>query len=475
MKRNLILTYLISIAWMSSVFGQNAQITLSIPASGLPQYTPIEGSLYVAGTFNNWHPNRADSKLNMDVNGNFSLNIDSLSNGQIIEYKFTRGNWDYVETQPNGTFLTNRTFIVNNGANPTHSIGNWDDMSNPSIPNSPTGNVRILNSDFVIPQLNRKRKIWVYLPPDYAITSQRYPVIYMQDGQNLFDNALSFSGEWGLDESMEQLFAGGDKGAIIVGIDNGGITRLDEYSPWVNTQYGGGEGEEYISFIVNTLKPHIDSVFRTESERDFTAIGGSSMGGLISLYAGIEYQNIFSKILVFSPSFWFSEECFNHVQTQGKQFPMKIYMMCGTPEGNGSVEIDMNLMFNTLVSAGFSNQEVKVVTKTDGQHSEWFWKREYPDGYQWLFDSQSTAIHYSMDESLPFILAPTPFTDSVTLIWKSPVKEYSVALFNSSGQNVYYDLRKGNHILDTHALPKGAYLLIIEFNGQVFRKKVLKG
>lgn len=475
MKRNLIQTCIFSIAWITVAFGQNAQISLSVPASGLPQLTPIEGSLYVAGTFNNWNPGRADCRLIPGANGSFSVNIDSLTNGQTIEYKFTRGNWNYVETQANGAFQTNRTFTVTNGATPSHSIGNWDDMSNPSIPNTPTGNVRILNSEFNIPQLNRKRKIWVYLPPDYALTTQRYPVIYMQDGQNLFDNAASFSGEWGLDESMEQLFAGGDNGAIIVGIDNGGISRLDEYSPWVNTQYGGGEGEEYVSFLVNTLKPHIDSVFRTEPGRDYTAIGGSSMGGLISLYAGIEYQEIFSKILVFSPSLWFSQESFNHVQAQGKQFPMRIYMMCGAPEGNGSVETDMNLMYNTLIGAGFTVPEIKVVVKADGQHSEWFWKREYPDGYQWLFESQSTAIHYSMDESLPFILSPTPFTDSVTLIWKSPVREYTVALFNSSGQNVFYDLRKGNHVLDTQSLPKGVYLLIVEFNGLVFRKKVLKG
>lgn len=475
MKRNLFLVGLYFWVFGLGVWGQNSAITLVIPASGLPDYTPIEGSLYVSGSFNNWHPGRSDSRLIPDGSGNYSLMIDSLTNGATIEYKFTRGNWDYVETQANGTFLNNRTFIVNNGSTPSHSIGNWDDMSNPSVPNSATGKVRILNSDFAIPQLNRKRRIWVYLPPDYAFSGKRYPVIYMQDGQNIFDNATSFSGEWGLDESMEQLFTGGNQGAIIVGIDNGGATRLDEYSPWVNTQYGGGEGDEYASFIVNTLKPHIDSIFRTETGRDYTAIGGSSMGGLISLYTGIEYQNVFSKILVFSPSFWFSQECFNHAQTKGKQYPMRIYLMCGTQEGNGSVVTDMQQMYNTLISSGFNAQELNFVTKSDGQHSEWFWKREFPDAYQWLFNTQTTAVQYSIDEELPFILSPIPFHDSLNILWKSPIKEFALALYNDSGQNVYFNNKAGSQVINTEKLPKGIYLLIIEYNGMVFRKKVLKG
>ena len=154
---------------------------------------------------------------------------------------------------------------------------------------------------------------------------------------------------------------------------------------------------------------------------------------------------------------------------------MRIYLMCGTPEGNGSVETDIKRMLDTLLSAGFAADELKLVTKADGQHSEWFWKREYSDAYLWLFESDTTAVSYSVDESIPFIVSPTPFTKKVTLIWKSPVGAYSVALFNSSGQNVYIEKKKGNHEIDTQALPKGGYLLIVEVNGRVFRKKVLKG
>ena len=467
------LAYVLSWGLWGNLWGQNSQVTLCIPSSNLPE--SATNQLYVAGNFNQWNPKRTDCRLKPDKTGNYSVTIDSLKEGQILEYKFTRGDWESVETQPDGTFINNRTFIVHNGATATHSIGNWNDMTNPTVSNTPTGNVRVLHSEFFIPELDRKRRIWIYLPPDYAVTTQKYPVIYMQDGQNLFDNTTSFSGEWGLDESMEQLFAGGDKGAIIVGIDNGGITRLDEYSPWINTQYGGGEGEKYISFLIHTLKPHIDSTFRTLTDRENTAIGGSSMGGLISLYAGIEHQDIFSKIMVFSPSLWFSEEAYIQVETQKRQFPMRIYLMCGTPEGNGSVETDIKRMLDTLLSAGFAADELKLVTKADGQHSEWFWKREYSDAYLWLFESDTTAVSYSVDESIPFIVSPTPFTKKVTLIWKSPVGAYSVALFNSSGQNVYIEKKKGNHEIDTQALPKGGYLLIVEVNGRVFRKKVLKG
>ena len=155
-------------------------------------------------------------------------------------------------------------------------------------------------------QLNGQGWIWLYLPPDYATSTKRYPVIYMQDGQNLFDNKTSFSGEWEVDETLNKLHSEGDYGAIVVGIDNGGNKRLDEYSPWKNSSYGGGEGDAYIDFIVQSLKPYIDTNYRTLSAPEYTCIFGSSLGALIATYAAIKYPGIFGKAGAFSPAYWFN-------------------------------------------------------------------------------------------------------------------------------------------------------------------------
>lgn len=456
--------------------GVIAQVTLRIPGNALPQLTPIEGKLYVAGSFNNWNAANTASQLLLQPDGSYAVTLSGLTNGTTVEYKFTRGNWDFVETLSDGSFLTNRTLTVTNGTTSNHAIANWDDVSTPGVANSSKPNVRILNAEFNMPELgNKKRRIWVSLPPDYNISpTRRYPVMYMHDGQNLFDNATSFSGEWAVDDSLDALFAGGDAGIIVVGIDNGGADRLNEYSPWVNTQYGGGDGDQYIDFLVNTLKPHIDNVFRTKPGREYTAIGGSSMGGLISMYGGIERQDIFSKLLIFSPSFWFSSQCFSHVTQKGKQFPMRIYMMCGTPEGNGSVQQDLNTMKTTLLAAGFSTTEINYQVRADGQHSEWFWRREFPDAYKWLFDSQATAIHAFAPENTPFYIVPVPVKTHLDIVWENATETYNVAIFNSLGQNVLFSTTKGNQTFDFQTYPKGVYLLIVEYQGKTYRKKILK-
>lgn len=456
---------------MTSCFAQSQKITLSIEVKNLPPTQVAENDIYVAGSFNNWHPGRADYRMQKIENGTYFLEIDSLTEGEEIAYKFTRGSWEKVERDSVGKDIPNRLLTVHHQAITYHTIANWENMTDPQT----VGHVQVLNAAYFMPQLNRTRRVWAYLPPDYFLGKQRYPIIYLQDGQNLFDNTLAFSGEWGIDDTMESLFAGGDPGAIVIGIENGGQDRLNEYSPWKHPTHGGGEGDAYMEFIVKTLKPHVDSVFRTKSDRENTAIGGSSMGGLISMYGGIKYQAVFSKLFIFSPSFWFSQAAFQQVAETKRQFPMKIMLLGGTPEGNGSVVKDMQKMYETLLQNGFSKEEVKLVEKTDGQHSEWFWRREYPDAYKWMFDSHAVATHYHPNDNLPFSLLPTPFTDNLTIMWKKPQGLYGLALFNSFGQNVLHSQYiEPNAVIDTKKLPKGVYLLIIETEGNTYRKKILK-
>ena len=160
---------------------------------------------------------------------------------------------------------------------------------------SVSGTIKVAH-DIYSPQLNNRRHLLVYLPPSYAqSSSRRYPVLYMQDGQNLFDNTTSFAGEWGVDEAMEELAHKKGLEAIIVGIPNAGSMRLAEYSPFPDSQMGGGLGDNYVAFVVHTIKPIIDRDFRTLPDRSNCGIMGSSMGR--------PYQLI--RIFPLPPSFWF--------------------------------------------------------------------------------------------------------------------------------------------------------------------------
>ena len=156
------------------------------------------------------------------------------------------------------------------------------------------------------PQLQTTKKIWLYLPENYAQTTKKYPVLYLHDGQNLFDASTSYAGEWRIDETLDSLKAE----VIVVGIAHGNEKRIDELTPFKNEQYGGGKGTLYLDFIISQLKPYIDAHYRTKSGKYNTAIGGSSLGGLISYYAVVKYPDVFGKSLVFSPAFLINPELY---------------------------------------------------------------------------------------------------------------------------------------------------------------------
>lgn len=247
-----------------------------------------------------------------------------------------------------------------------------------------TPNVYLLDQDFFMPQLNRHRRIWVYLPTDYHQTSKRYGVLYMQDGQNLFQTNTSAFGEWGIDKTINKLEKKGHESAIVVGIDNGGEHRANEYAPWNRPKFGGGEGLHYAQFVAHTLKRYIDEHFRTKPEREHTGIGGSSMGGLISFYAGLKYPEVFSKLAILSPSFWFNRQIFEWTAQQPKRYATTICMV-GSRTESSSMERDMSNMYWTLRNIGYNTEELVFELRNKGRHNEKFWSREFPTIYQTLF------------------------------------------------------------------------------------------
>lgn len=246
-------------------------------------------------------------------------------------------------------------------------------------------NVHILHESFWMPELDRSRRIWIYLPPDYALSNQNYPVLYLQDGQNIFDEANSYAGEWAVDKTLNHLFREGkSNGLIVVGIDNGGKYRSYEYSPWKRPHMGGGDGLKYVKFITKTLKPFIDKSFRTLVSHEHTGIMGSSMGAFLALYAGLRYPKVFGRVGVFSPSLWFAPEMYELAESYNKTENSKFYFLAGEQESLRMVP-DTQKMIDIFQKKGFNSDELKFKIKHDGTHSEWFWRHEFGEAYTWLF------------------------------------------------------------------------------------------
>ena len=425
----------------------NAQLTITI--TSIPTATPPNSDIYIAGNFNSWNPGSASYLLTDNNDGTYSITF-SPSVGT-IEFKFTRGSWETVEGKSSGGYIPNRSYVYSGGGQFLDvSIAGWQDLSGT---HTATANVQILDEDFYIPQLNRNRRIWLYLPPDYATSTKNYPVIYMHDGQNLFDAFYSFAGEWKIDESMDDLFIQGDFGAIVVGIDNGGGERSNEYSPWINPGFGGGDGEAYASFLVNTLKPYIDSTYRTLPGREYTAIAGSSLGANISLYTAIEYQDVFSKVGVFSPAFWFSDSCYVHLHEKGISEDLRIYFVAGAHESDNNIT-DMTAMYDALIQEGQDINEMQFLSIADGAHSEWFWAREYPDAYEWLFDDTLLASKIVQDEY--WKIYPNPASNYLTVLTAPDDLTYSICTLNGT---VITSGKLQNSSINTSGIPTGAYFL----------------
>lgn len=229
------------------------------------------------------------------------------------------------------------------------------------------------------PQLQTQKKIWVYLPEGYAGTHKRYPVIYMHDAQNLFDKSTAYSGEWRIDETLDSLHAQ----VIIIGVEHGNEKRIEELTPYKNAKYGGGNADAYLGFIVNTLKPHIDSLYRTKPNSKHTGIFGSSLGGLVSFYAVLKYPGVFGKAGIFSPSFWYADAIYAFAK-DAKKIKAKLYFMCGDDEDKDMVP-DMQRM-EKLIAPKSCKKYIKEKIIPGGKHNEALWSKEFPEGFLWLMD-----------------------------------------------------------------------------------------
>lgn len=232
--------------------------------------------------------------------------------------------------------------------------------------------------------LAKERNILVYLPPGYeSNTQERYPVLYMHDGQNLFDGATSFipGKEWRMDETANRLILSGDiRPLIIVGIYNAGAERLNEYTPTATTRFQqAGKADAYGKMLVEELKPLIDGTYRTMKGAMDTAIGGSSLGGLVSLYLAMKHPHVFGKALVVSPSIWWDDRfLIKHVQALKARPRLQVWLDMGTQEGDPKSAprnvTDARLLRDALIGKGWrENLDLKYLEAEGALHDEAAW------------------------------------------------------------------------------------------------------
>ncbi|MGZ3755084.1 MAG: alpha/beta hydrolase [Mucilaginibacter sp.] len=234
---------------------------------------------------------------------------------------------------------------------------------------------------FAMPQLKRQRTIRVYLPAGYSVSHKTYPVIYMLDGQNLFKRDAAIKSTWGVDSTLAAQAL--DKQCIVVGVDHAGKDRITEYDPY-DSQYGKGDGIAFTSFLVETLKPYIDSHYRTKKGARYTAIAGSSMGSLLAMYAIEEYPDVFGSAGLFSPAFWIAPEIYTLAQNKPVNKISGFYLTCGDKESANMVK-QVSRMDSVLMAKNIPAKQLPPLKINAGSvHNELQWRQAFPPFYTWL-------------------------------------------------------------------------------------------
>lgn len=235
------------------------------------------------------------------------------------------------------------------------------------------GDVRVLHGRFA-------RDLYAYLPPSYEEGGRRYPVLYMHDGLNLFDEPLSANGEWRVDETMERL-AGDGVEAIVVGVPHG-PDRGAEYCP-------SARGGAYVDFLVDEVKPVVDLTLRTSPGRETTGLAGSSLGGVISLYAFLTRSDVFSFAGVLSPAFWYDESLFALAE-EAPRSDGRIWMDVGGRElpedpARSRTYVDVfERMTAILRENGYGDSQLRTLFVPDARHHETAWAERFPDAARFL-------------------------------------------------------------------------------------------
>lgn len=251
-----------------------------------------------------------------------------------------------------------------------------------------TGDVRT-HEDFHSRYLEHDRTVIVYLPPGYdPETATRYPVLYLHDGQNVFDRATSIGEEWHVDEAAERLIAATEiEPLIIVGIYNTGVHRINEYTPTPRPDgSGGGDADDYGRMLIEELKPFVDATYKTRPSAASTALGGSSLGGLLTIHLGLRYPTAFGRLAVLSPSIWWDERVIlREVEALRHKPTFRIWLDAGTAEGE-VVLADVRALRDALVAKGWVvGEDLAYLEAPGGEHNEQSWGVRVEPMLKYLF------------------------------------------------------------------------------------------
>jgi predicted alpha/beta superfamily hydrolase len=236
-----------------------------------------------------------------------------------------------------------------------------------------------------LPALGVDRTVRVYLPPDYADCNDcRYPVVYFMDGQNVFDAATSYAGEWGADEVLDGLHEKHGLAVIAVAIDHGGEARMQELSVWSNPEFAPAKGEAYLADLIGAVKPAVDVRYRTQTDPAATVIAGSSMGGLMAHAAVMRHPGVFGRALVFSPSYWFSPAIAHETAITPLQPGQRVYVYVGGSEGD-DMQSDAEAMAVRWKATLPATSALQFAAAAKAGHNEAAWRTALPDALCWSF------------------------------------------------------------------------------------------
>jgi len=256
-------------------------------------------------------------------------------------------------------------------------------------PHTLTGEFRT-HENFHSHFLPHDRTVTVYLPPGYnPARVRRYPVLYLHDGQNMFDSATAFAGRgWHVDETAEALIQSGTvEPLIVVGIYNTGEHRIHEYTPTEDERMqAGGQADLYGRMLVEELKPFIDARYRTLRSAPNTALGGSSLGGLLTMHLGLRYPTVFGKLAVLSPSVWWDGRVIvREVEALPTKLPLRIWLDAGTGEGHRVCE-DAQLLRDALIARGWApGADLEYFEAEGAGHDEGAWGARMGSILKYLF------------------------------------------------------------------------------------------
>jgi predicted alpha/beta superfamily hydrolase len=373
-------TFLLFILICIGEFSGFSQVHVTLSVSKLPEINQGE-NIFVAGNFNGWNPQDLAYKL-LKKDNSYSVTISIPANTK-MEFKFTRGSWASVECSAYGSDLPNRSYQLHSSDTVfSCEIMGWKDQWISGLAlHTASKQVKFIDSAFTITELKRQRLITLYLPKNYESTTERYPVIYMLDGQNLFDAYGTFAGEWQVDETLDSLLEKGIPGVIIVAIHTD-QHRLCEYSPFVFKYCEKPEAEALLQFITQSLKPYIDGHYRTKKEKESTGIAGSSLGGLFAYYAWLNKPEIFGNAGVFSPSFWIgTADLEQQTDRKGPLQLGKAFFYMGEKEDDDDLD-KMKSIEERLTKV--SKARVSRIIDPNGEHNETYWKKWFAEFYLWI-------------------------------------------------------------------------------------------